>query len=506
METWDLFGNLALGLSTAATLQNLLYCFVGVLLGTMIGVLPGIGPVATIAMLLPITYALAPTAALIMLAGIYYGAQYGGSTTAILVNLPGEASSVVTCLDGYQMARQGRAGPALAIAAIASFAAGTVATLVCALLAAPLAAVATRFGPAEYFSLMVLGLIGAVVIANRSALKAVGMVIVGLILGLVGIDVNSGTPRFTYDVPELLDGIGFVAVAVGVFAITEIVLNLEQKEAREVFTDKVGSLMPSGQDLRQSALPIARGTLVGSSLGILPAGGALLASFAAYAVEKKVARDPGRFGNGAIEGVAAPEAANNAGAQTSFIPMLTLGIPPNVVMALMIGAMMLHNIQPGPQVMTKNPELFWGLIVSMWLGNLMLVVLNLPLVGLWVRMLSVPYRFLYPAIILFCCIGVYTLTNNTFDVRMVVAFGVLGYLFARIGCEPAPMLLGFILGPMMEEYFRRALIVERGEFSVFVTRPISATLLAVAVALAVSMSLPAIARWRRRAVAEQERS
>ena len=502
MAAGDLLGNLALGLATAVSVQNLFYCFVGVLLGTLIGVLPGIGPVATIAMLLPITYALPPTAALIMLAGIYYGAQYGGSTTAILVNLPGEASSVVTCLDGYQMARQGRAGPALAIAAIASFVAGTVSTLICALLAAPLAMVATQFGPAEYFSLMVLGLIGAVVIAHRSILNAVGMVIVGLILGLVGTDVNTGTQRFTFGVADLFDGIGFIVVAVGVFAIAEIVSNLEQKETREVFTDKVGSLMPSREDLRQSALPIARGTLVGSVLGILPAGGALIASFAAYAVEKKVAKDPSRFGKGAIEGVAGPEAANNAGAQTSFIPMLTLGIPPNVVMALMIGGMMIHNIQPGPQVMTKNPQLFWGLIASMWLGNLMLVVLNLPLVGIWVRLLSLPYRFLYPAIILFCCIGVYTLSSNTFDVGLVVLFGALGYLLARIGCEPAPMLLGFILGPMMEEYFRRALIIERGDFMVFINRPISAGLLTTALLVAVSMSLPAISTWRRRAVAQ----
>jgi TctA family transporter len=496
-------GNLALGLATAVSLQNLFYCFVGVLLGTLIGVLPGIGPVATIAMLLPITYALPPTAALIMLAGIYYGAQYGGSTTAILVNLPGEASSVVTCLDGYQMARQGRAGPALAIAAIGSFIAGTVSTLICALLAAPLAAVATRFGPAEYFSLMVLGLIGAVVIANRSVLKAIGMVLVGLILGLIGIDVNSGAQRFTFGVTELLDGIGFIGLAVGVFAVTEIVMNLEKKDSREVFTDKVGKLMPSRDEFRQSVKPIARGTLVGSVLGVLPAGGALLASFASYAVEKRLAKDPSRFGKGAIEGVAGPEAANNAGAQTSFIPMLTLGIPPNVVMALMIGAMMLHNIQPGPQVMTKNPELFWGLIASMWLGNLMLVVLNLPLIGIWVRLLSVPYRLLYPAIILFCCIGVYTLSNNTFDVRLVVLFGAVGYLFAKIGCEPAPMLLGFILGPMMEEYFRRALVIERGDFRVFIERPISAGLLAAALVVLVSMSLPAIAKWRQRAVEEQ---
>ncbi len=507
MAAWDLLnvlgGNLALGLATAVSVQNLIYCFVGVFLGTLIGVLPGIGPVATIAMLLPITYALPPTAALIMLAGIYYGAQYGGSTTAILVNLPGEASSVVTCLDGYQMARRGRAGPALAIAAIGSFVAGTVATLICALLAAPLAAVATQFGPAEYFSLMVLGLIGAVVIANRSVMRAIGMVLVGLILGLVGIDVNSGASRFTFGLTQLLDGIGFIGLAVGVFAVTEIVMNLEKKDTREVFTDKVGKLMPSRDEFRQSAKPIARGTLIGSMLGILPAGGALLASFASYAVEKRLAKDPSRFGKGAIEGVAGPESANNAGAQTSFIPMLTLGIPPNVVMALMIGAMMLHNIQPGPQVMTKNPELFWGLIASMWLGNLMLVVLNLPLIGIWVRLLSVPYRLLYPAIILFCCIGVYTLSNNTFDVRLVVLFGAVGYLFAKIGCEPAPMLLGFVLGPMMEEYFRRALLIERGDFRVFIERPISAGLLAAALALLVSMSLPAIAKWRQRAVAEQ---
>ena len=499
----DLLGNLGLGLETAVSLHNLFYCFLGVLLGTLIGVLPGIGPVATIAMLLPITYALEPTAALIMLAGIYYGAQYGGSTTAILVNLPGEASSVVTCLDGHQMARQGRAGPALAIAAIASFFAGTIATLICALLAAPLAKVAAQFGPAEYFSLMVLGLIGAVVIANRSVLRAIGMVVVGLILGLVGIDVNTGDQRFTFGMTELYDGIGFIAVAVGVFAIAEIVSNLEQKEKREIFTDKVGTLMPSAADLKQSAVPIVRGTLVGSVLGILPAGGALLASFAAYAVEKKMAKDPSRFGKGAIEGVAGPEAANNAGAQTSFIPMLTLGIPPNVVMALMIGAMMIHNIQPGPQVMTKNPALFWGLIASMWIGNLMLVVLNLPLVGIWVRLLTVPYRLLYPAIILFCCIGVYTLSNNTFDVRLVLLFGALGYIFAKIGCEPAPMLLGFILGPMMEEFFRRALLIERGDFRVFIDRPISATLLGIAALILLSMSLPAIAKWRREAASEQ---
>ncbi len=495
----ELFDNLALGFGTAATLQNLLHCFIGVLLGTLIGVLPGIGPVATIAMLLPLTYALPPTAALIMLAGIYYGAQYGGSTTAILVNLPGEASSVVTCIDGYQMARQGRAGPALAIAAIGSFCAGTFATLVVAALALPLTQLAFKFGPAEYFSLMVLGLIGAVVLASGSLIKAVAMIVLGLVLGLVGTDVNTGALRFAFGVPELSDGIGFIVVALGVFGIAEIIVNLERKDKREVFTSHIDSLMPRRDDLKRSAAPIARGTLVGSVLGVLPGGGALLSSFASYAVEKKIARDPSRFGKGAIEGVAGPESANNAGAQTSFIPMLTLGIPPNPVMALMIGAMTIHNIQPGPKVMESNPTLFWGLIASMWIGNFFLVVLNLPLIGIWVRLLRVPYRFLYPAIVLFCCIGVYSLSNNTFDVMLTVLFGLLGYAFIKLGCEPAPLLLGFILGPMMEENFRRALLIERGDFAVFFEQPISAGLLIAALLLLISVSLPAIRRRRQEA-------
>ena len=501
----DLIANLALGFSTAVSLQNLGLCFIGVLLGTLIGVLPGIGPVATISMLLPITHGIEPTGALIMLAGIYYGAQYGGSTTSILVNLPGVASSVVTCIDGYQMARQGRAGPALAIAAIGSFFAGTVATLLCAMMAAPLASVASKFGPAEYFSLMVLGLIGAVLLANKSVLRAVGMVVFGLILGIVGTDSNTGTLRFDFGLHDLYDGIGFVGVAVGVFAIAEIVGNLENNENREIFTERVDGLMPTREDLKASAMPIVRGTFLGSALGVLPAGGALIASFASYALEKRIAKDPSRFGKGAIEGVAGPESANNAGAQTSFIPMLTLGIPPNVVMALMIGAMMLHNIQPGPDVMFKQPALFWGLIVSMWIGNLLLLVLNLPLVGLWVKLLSIPYRLLYPAIILFCCIGVYTLGNNTFDVYVAVVFGFVGYILSRIGCEPAPMLLGFVLGPLMEEYFRRALLIERGDFSVFISRPISAALLAITLALVISLALPAISQARNKAVSEAEK-
>jgi TctA family transporter len=502
----DLLSNLALGFSTALSLQNLFYAFAGVLIGTLIGVLPGIGPIATLAMLLPTTYALEPTSALIMLAGIYYGAQYGGSTTAILVNLPGESSSVVTCIDGYQMARKGRAGAALGIAAIGSFAAGTFATLLVAAFAPPLTELAFKFGPAEYFSLMVLGLIGAVVLASGSLIKAIGMIVLGLLLGLVGTDVNSGVARFSFDVPELSDGIGFVAVAMGVFGFAEIITNLEKKEQREVFTSKVGSLLPNAAEFRAAAPAVARGTLLGSILGILPGGGALLASFAAYTVEKKLAGANASppFGQGNIRGVAGPESANNAGAQTSFIPMLTLGIPPNAVMALMIGAMTIHNIQPGPQVMTSNPTLFWGLIASMWVGNLMLVILNLPLIGLWVQLLKVPYRLLYPAILVFCCIGVYSINNNTFDVYVTVAFAVLGYLFYKLRCEPAPLLLGFILGPMMEENLRRAMLLSRGDPTVFFTRPLSLTLLLMAVALIVIVALPAIKKTREVAFQEAD--
>ncbi|MFN9107267.1 MAG: tripartite tricarboxylate transporter permease [Betaproteobacteria bacterium] len=502
----ELLSNLALGFATALSLQNLFYAFIGVLIGTLIGVLPGIGPIATLAMLLPTTYALEPTSALIMLAGIYYGAQYGGSTTAILVNLPGESSSVVTCLDGYQMARRGRAGAALGVAAIGSFFAGTFATLLVAAFAPPLTELAFKFGPAEYFSLMVLGLIGAVVLASGSLIKAIAMIVLGLLLGLVGTDVNSGVARFTFDVPELSDGIGFVAVAMGVFGFAEIIANLEKKDKREVFTSKVGSLLPNWSEAKQAAPAVARGTLLGSVLGILPGGGALLAAFAAYTVEKKVAgasADP-PFGKGNIRGVAGPESANNAGAQTSFIPMLTLGIPPNAVMALMVGAMTIHNIQPGPQVMTSNPSLFWGLIASMWIGNLMLVILNLPLIGLWIQLLKVPYRLLYPAILVFCCIGVYSINNNTFDVYMTVIFAVIGYLFYKLRCEPAPLLLGFILGPMMEENLRRAMLLSRGDPTVFFTRPLSLTLLLMAAALVVIVALPAIKKTREVAFQEAD--
>jgi putative tricarboxylic transport membrane protein len=501
----DLVSNLMTGFGVAFTPINLLYCFIGCLLGTLIGVLPGIGPVATIAMLLPATYALPPVSALIMLAGIYYGAQYGGSTTAILVNLPGESSSVVTVIDGYQMARQGRAGPALAAAGLGSFFAGCVGTLILAAFAGPLTEVAFKFGPAEYFSLMVLGLIGAVVLASGSLVKAIGMIVLGLLLGLVGTDVNSGVARFSFDIPELTDGIGFITIAMGVFGYGEIISNLgKSEEHREVFTAKVQGLFPTAQDFKRMLPAVLRGTALGSALGILPGGGALLAAFAAYTVEKKTKLKPGEvpFGKGNIRGVAAPESANNAGAQTSFIPLLTLGIPPNAVMALMVGAMTIHNIQPGPQVMTSNPQLFWGLIASMWIGNLMLVVLNLPLIGMWIKLLTVPYRWLFPSIVLFCAIGVYSTNNNVFDIWMVAIFGVIGYLFIKLGCEPAPLLLGFILGPMMEENLRRALLLSRGDWSVLVTRPLSAGLLAAALLLVVIVALPAVKNKREEAFVE----
>ena len=499
-----LFNNLALGFDTAFTLTNLMYCLIGCLLGTLIGVLPGIGPIATISMLLPATYVLPPVAALIMLSGIYYGAQYGGSTTAILVNLPGEASSVVTMLDGHQMARRGKAGAALAVSAIGSFIAGCFGVLILAAFAAPLAEMALVFGPSEYFSLMVLGLVGAVVLASGSLLKAMCMIVLGLMLGMVGTDVNSGMARFSFGIPELSDGIGFVGIAMALFAFVEIIVNVDLKDKREVFTSKVGGLMLSWSDFKEALPAILRGTGLGSVLGVLPGGGALLASFASYTLEKKMTRNPViPFGQGNIRGVAGPESANNAGAQTSFIPLLTLGIPPNAVMALMVGAMMVHNIQPGPQVMTSNPALFWGLIVSMWLGNAMLVILNLPLVGMWVQLLKVPYRLLYPAILMFCCIGVYSVNNNSFDVLITVMFAVLGVAFVRFGCEAAPLLLGFILGPMMEENLRRSLMLSQGDFTVFLTRPLSLGMLLAAVALVAIIAVPAISKKRQETFVEE---
>ena len=500
----DLLSHLGLGFQVALAGTNLLYALIGCLLGTLIGVLPGIGPVATIAMLLPITYALQPVSALIMLAGIYYGAQYGGSTTSILVNLPGEASSAVTCLDGYQMARNGRAGAALAIAAVGSFFAGCVGTLLLAGFALPMTELALKFGPAEYFSLMVLGMIGAVVLAHGSRLKAIAMIILGLLLGIVGTDVNSGMARFSFGIPELTDGIGTAVIAMALFGIAEILVNLEHKTDRDLLTQKLSSLMPNREEMRRSIPAVIRGTTIGSLLGVLPGGGALLASFAAYGLEKKVSKRPQEFGKGAVEGVAGPESANNAAAQTSFIPLLTLGIPPNAVMALMVGAMTIHNIQPGPQVMTSNPALFWGLIASMWIGNLMLVVLNLPLIGMWVKLLTVPYRLLYPAILLFCCIGVYSLSNSTFDVYQIAVLGILGYVFIKLECEPAPLILGFVLGPLLEENLRRAMLLSRGDPTVFFTRPLSLVMLLLAALLLLLIVAPQFRKTREEVFVEGE--
>lgn len=498
----ELFDNLALGFSVAFSLQNLLYCFIGCLLGTLIGVLPGLGPVATIAMLLPITFGLPPVSALIMLAGIYYGAQYGGSTTAILINLPGESSSVVTALDGHQMAKQGRAGAALATAALGSFFAGTVATFLLALFAPPLADLALKFGPPEYFALMVLGLIASVTLASGSIVKALAMIVLGLLLGLSGQDIYTGTPRFTFDVQELADGFDFVALAMGVFGIGEIIRNLEDEQQRSLVAAKVSSLMLTKDEFKQIIAPVLRGTILGSALGILPGGGAMLSSFASYSIEKKISKNPKSFGKGAIAGVAGPESANNAGAQTSFIPMLTLGIPSNPVMALMIGALIIQGITPGPNVVTEKPDLFWGIIASMWIGNLMLVLLNLPLIGMWVRLLTVPYHVLFPAIMAFCCIGVYSVNNNTFDVYTMALFGVAGYMLVKLDCEPAPLLLGFVIGPMLEEYLRRAMLISRGDPMVFFTRPISATLLLLAFAALVVVLLPSISKKREEAFRE----
>jgi len=500
----DLFMNLEIGFLTAVSANALLYCFIGCLLGTLIGVLPGLGPSATIAMLLPITFGLDPTASLIMLAGIYYGAQYGGSTTAILVNLPGEASSVVTAIDGYQMARQGRAGLALITAALGSFFAGTVATLLIATMAPSLAKAALQFGAPEYFSLMVLGLVVSVVLAHGSLIKALAMICLGLLLGLIGTDVTSGTERLTFRIFELSDGLDIVAVAIGLFGLGEIILNLSvEAEKRTAFAKAITGLLPTRKDLKQIFGPVVRGTAVGSALGILPGGGAMLASFVSYAVEKKVSREPERFGKGAIEGVAGPESANNAGSQTSFVPMLTLGIPSNVVMALMIGAMIIHGIQPGPSVMTDQPELFWGLIVSMWIGNLMLVILNLPLIGLWVRLLTIPYRFLFPAIMVFCCIGAFSMNNSSFDIYVVVVFGFLGYLFKKLDCEAAPFILGLILGPMIEEYLRRSMLLSRGDPTIFISRPMSAVMLGLAAIAILSVAIPAVRRARDDALLEE---
>src|SRR5687768_1550785 len=500
----ELFENLALGLQTALSPENLLYCFIGVVLGTAVGVLPGIGPTATIGLLLPITFGLEAVSALIMLAGIYYGAQYGGSTTAILLNLPGESSAAVTAIDGHEMAKKGRAGPALAAAAIGSFFAGCVATLVVVLFAPPLAAIALTFGSQEYFSLVVLGLIASVTLARGSTVKALAMIVLGLLFGTVGQDLYSGTPRFTFGVRELFEGINFVSVAVGMFGIAEILRNLEDEKTRKLVSKTISSLWPTREDFRRMFGPIVRGTVLGSALGFLPGAGHVLASFGSYSIEKRLSRRKEEFGHGAIEGVAGPESANNAAAQTSFIPLLTLGLPAHPVMALMIGAFIIHGITPGPSVIEDEPALFWGLIVSMWIGNLFLVLLNLPLIGIWVKMLTIPYRILYPTIIAFAAIGTYSIGLNAWDVFAIAFFGVLGYVLLKLDCEPAPLLLGFVLGPLLEDHLRRALIISRGDLTTFVERPVSAVLLVVAAAALVLAILPAIRRKREVVFSEEE--
>ena len=501
---FDLLHNLATGFSAAGSLKNLGFAFVGCLLGTLIGVLPGIGPIPTIAMLLPITFGIDPLSSLVMLAGIYYGAQYGGSTTSILVNIPGEAASIVTCIDGHEMAKQGRAGAALGVAALGSFFAGTVGTVFIAGFGPPLAAIAQQFNSPDYFSLMVLGLVTAVILAHGSVLKAVGMVLVGLLLGLVGTDVNSGLTRYTFGIQEIWEGIDFVPMVIGMFGVVEIIRNLEQTELpRPHLKATLKDLWPRGQDFRESWPAVLRGTGLGSLLGILPGGGAVLASFASYTLEKKVAQDPGRFGKGAIEGVAGPESANNAAAQTSFIPLLTLGLPSNAIMALMMGAMIIQGMQPGAAVMTSRPELFWGMVASMWIGNLMLLVINMPLIGIWVRLLSVPYRLLYPAILLFCVIGIYGTNTSAGQLVICAVFAVFGYILVRLGCEPAPLVLGFILGPLMEENLRRSLVISRGDPIVFIERPISAVLLASNVVMVLALIvLPQLRRTRKEAFQE----
>ena len=498
----ELLSDLALGFSVAFTLNNLAYCLIGVLVGTAIGVLPGVGPLVTIAVLLPLTFGLPPEGSMIMLAGIYYGAAYGGSTTAILVNLPGESSSAVTCIDGYQMARQGRAGPALAISAIGSFVAGCFGTVLIAVLAVPLTELALEFGAPEFCSLIVLALITTAVLVHGSMIKGIGVALLGILFGLAGIDVTSGVDRFTFGVPGLAEGIEFVIVAMGLFAFAEIVRNLEHQEKREVFLSRVTGLMPTLADLKQSTGAILRGTAVGSFFGILPGAGQTIASFGAYAIEKKISKHPEKFGTGVIEGVAAPEAANNAAAQTAFIPTLTLGIPGSGTMALMLGALMIQGITPGPRVLTSHPELFWGLIASMWIGNLALVILNLPLIGLWVSMLKIPYRWLYPIILVFSCIGIYTVNHSQVDVWLMVVFGVLGYVFMKLDCEPAPFILGFLLGPMLEVNFRRAMLLSRGDLDIFITHPISLGFLIAAVALIILMVSPTIRRKKDQAVLE----
>jgi putative tricarboxylic transport membrane protein len=503
----ELFGNLIYGFSISFSLQNLIYCFVGAIIGTAIGVLPGIGPVVTIAMLLPLTFKLPIIPSLIMLSGIYYGAQYGGSTTSILLNIPGESSSVITCIDGYQMARQGRAGPALAVAAIGSLVAGCIGTFLVGLFGPPLAAVALKFSAVEYFSLLLTGLVAASILAHGDMVKALAMVVLGLLLGSVGSDVGTGMQRFTFGLYDLADGIGFSILAVALFAVTEIVKGLEISDTDErhlVTKVPFRKLMPTLQDLRTSFPAMLRGTAVGCFFGLLPCPHATMASFSSYMIEKKVAKDPSRFGRGAIEGVAGPESANNAASQTCFIPTLTLGIPNGATMAMLLGALLIHGIPPGPLIMTKHPDLFWGLITSMFIGNVMLVIINLPLIGIWVKMLSVPFRWLFPSILMFICIGNYTINNSSVDMYLAAGLGILGYVLMKFECEPAPLILGFVLGPIMEENLRRAMLISRGDPTVFFTRPISLVLLLLTLSMLILMMIPAIRKKSEKVLSDSD--
>ncbi len=488
----EFLANLQLAFAVIFQPDNLLFCFLGCVIGTLIGVLPGLGPVATISLLLPSTFHIPPVAAIIMLGGIYYGAMYGGSITSILVNIPGEAASVVTCLDGYQMARQGRAGPALGISAFGSFIAGTLATILIMLVAPPLARFALQFGPPEYFALMFLGLTVLTFLASGSMVKALMMACVGIFLGTIGTDNISGIERFTYRSYTLMDGLGLVPVIMGLFGISEVLLNIDEASQQEIYQTRISNLLPTLRDWKNSALAIIRGTFIGFFLGILPGGGAVIASFAAYAVEKRVSRHPEKFGSGAIEGVAAPESANNAASQGAFIPLLTLGIPANVVMAILLGALLIHNIKVGPLLIKDHPNLFWGIIGSMYVGNFMLLILNVPLIGIWVKILKIPYTILFPLILLFCLIGVYSLNNNAYEIVIMIVFGVVGYLMKKFSYEGAPLILAFVLSPLLENALRQSLIMSQGRFSVFFTRPISLFLIVVALFLLVMPLIPGL--------------
>jgi putative tricarboxylic transport membrane protein len=502
----EFFDNLVMGFHVILTPTNILYCFIGVFVGTLVGVLPGIGPIGAMALLLPVTFKSDPTSSIIMLAGIYYGAMYGGSTTSILVNIPGEMASVITCLDGYQMARQGRAGPALGMAAFGSFIAGTISVFGLMLLAVPLASIALRFGPPEYFALMCTGLILVTILAQHSVLKALMMAMVGLLIGYIGLDVITGQPRFTFGTDVLTDGVGIVPIAMGLFGIAEIFKNLEGSidEQREVFQTRIDHLLPSLKDWAEAKWAIVRGSIIGFCIGILPGTGATLATFAAYAVEKKLAKHPERFGKGAIEGVAAPEAANNAASGASLIPLLALGIPPTAVMAMLFSALVIHGIQPGPLLIKQHPDLFWGLVASMYVGNLFLLVLNLPLIGIWVKVLKVPYKLLFPVILLFCLIGAFSINLLNFDIDVMVFFGVAGYLMRKFGYECAPLILAFVLGPKMEQSLRQTLLISDGSFMVFITRPIAAITLGLGFLLLISTILPHIKKRRQKIVELKE--